>query len=274
MPWCPTCKNEYKEGVLVCADCNSQLVDSLEKLSPFIFGEEEELTEIKNFLEYNKITGMEIKYDEKEEVYELYVPEADKNLIAKLASTFLQQKAVQKQSSAQEIKEEDKKNVTGLYMESAQRAEENRSSAWTLLIVGGIGLVVVVLGILGFLPFKMHETKQYLVYGIMSALFLLFIVMGFISMKNSKIFAKKAESENSLKVTLLRWCEENLKEDAINREIYESTSNEEELTKEVLYFKRCELIKKKLVHQFINLDEGFLDHFVDEVYDNIFEVET
>ena len=35
------------------------------------------------------------------------------------------------------------------YMNSADRAEENRSSAWTLLIVGGGGLLVILLGALG-----------------------------------------------------------------------------------------------------------------------------
>ncbi|MDE5866499.1 MAG: hypothetical protein K2H31_07865 [Lachnospiraceae bacterium] len=30
MPWCPKCKNEYVEGIKVCADCGTELVDSLE----------------------------------------------------------------------------------------------------------------------------------------------------------------------------------------------------------------------------------------------------
>ena len=31
MPWCPKCKNEYYEGIKVCADCKTELVDSLEE---------------------------------------------------------------------------------------------------------------------------------------------------------------------------------------------------------------------------------------------------
>ena len=34
------------------------------------------------------------------------------------------------------------------YVDSAERAEENRSSAWTLLFVGGIGLAVIILNLL------------------------------------------------------------------------------------------------------------------------------
>ena len=41
------------------------------------------------------------------------------------------------------------------YMNSADRAEDNRSSAWTLLIVGGAGLLVIILGLLGIIPLPM-----------------------------------------------------------------------------------------------------------------------
>ena len=27
MPWCPKCKNEYREGITVCADCGTPLVN-------------------------------------------------------------------------------------------------------------------------------------------------------------------------------------------------------------------------------------------------------
>lgn len=30
MPWCPNCKYEYKNGILKCADCGAELVESLE----------------------------------------------------------------------------------------------------------------------------------------------------------------------------------------------------------------------------------------------------
>ena len=29
MPWCPKCKNEYVEGILICPDCEIDLVDEL-----------------------------------------------------------------------------------------------------------------------------------------------------------------------------------------------------------------------------------------------------
>ena len=43
------------------------------------------------------------------------------------------------------------------------------------------------------------------------------------------------------------------------------------LTPEVKYFKRCEEIKRLLSDKFMNLDEGFLDDFVDHIYEELFE---
>jgi len=272
MPWCPECNNEYQDGFNVCTDCGCALVDSLpdRNLIPYIFGSKDEVEEMKRFLEYNNLTGMEIQFDEEENVYELYIPESDKALITRLANTYMQQKALQKQPAVEEAIAEAEKPSEGIYMESAVRAEENRSSAWVLLIVGGAGIVFVILGILDLLPIRLGGTQQYMVYGIMSALFLLFFIMGVVSMKNSRIFAQKAESENSLKLTLEKWCQDNLKKERLDQEIYEKDSNEGEFSEEVLYFTRFELVKAKLSHQFLNLDEAFLNHFIDEVYDMIF----
>ena len=29
MAWCPKCRNEYVEGITICADCGSELVETL-----------------------------------------------------------------------------------------------------------------------------------------------------------------------------------------------------------------------------------------------------
>ena len=35
MPWCPVCKNEYREGYTHCNDCDVDLVDSLEEVREY-----------------------------------------------------------------------------------------------------------------------------------------------------------------------------------------------------------------------------------------------
>lgn len=90
MPWCPKCKNEYKEGYTVCADCGSNLVDSLDNGPVAIyFGTEAELYEICNFMTSNGISKVQVSFDEKEDIYELLVPSADVSEAQKQLRVYL-----------------------------------------------------------------------------------------------------------------------------------------------------------------------------------------
>lgn len=275
MPWCPKCKNEYKEGITVCADCGCELIDdAISKYKPLTFGSKEELSELEGFLKYNDISEVKLiksgdteqseedETEEDREDWELFVSEEVFEKAAKLVYIYKLQQAKEER--------EDKTPIAPsiLYENSADRAAENKSSAYMLLIVGGLGLVVVALGIAGVLPFRLTGTMKYMTYGIMSALFILFIIMGVISMKSYHIFAKKAESENSLRSTIEKWCMENIKSSDFEGEISAAEVSEEEK-----YFKRASWMKEKISKQFLNLDEAFLENFVDEIYDKIFEEE-
>ena len=117
---------------------------------------------------------------------------------------------------------------------------------------------------LGVLP--LHFGNSYLFYGVMGAIFILFVVSGGISMKNAKLLEKKAASENTLRESLHEWCRENL-----NAQLIDDAVGAQESEEEVLYFWRLAYIKERLNHQFVNLDQGFLDKFIDDyVYDEIF----
>jgi len=270
MPWCPKCKNEYREGIKVCADCGVELVsEPLENAPvPLTFGDKEQMAALKSFLEYNELEGVEIRYEEAEDVYEIQIREKDKRQAEALMKIFFLKEAeaaANADSGDEEMNSQhNTAGASAVYESSASRAEDNRSSAYTLLIVGTLGIVAIILLALGVIP--LNVGNPYMFYGIMSALFILFLVMGCVSMRNAKIFAKKAESENSLRDTMENWCRENLKAEEIDRELYMQDAAEE-----VLYFKRYDKIKEKLNRQFMNLDQNFLDQFIDEtVYDMVY----
>ena len=68
MAWCPKCKNEYREGITVCPDCGEKLV-SEEELTDFtsvLFGEQDEMEKLKDFLTYNGVEKSKLVYDETE----------------------------------------------------------------------------------------------------------------------------------------------------------------------------------------------------------------
>ncbi len=275
MAWCPKCKNEYQEGITVCPDCGETLVseEELTDWTSVLFGEQDEMEKLKDFLTYNGVEKSKLVYDETEQVYELFVDAKDEKQAKTIARVFLEQQEKERKENAAE---EEKQNSGELlraastqggltYMNSGAKAEENRSSAWVLLIVGILGMLVMVLGITGVLPFNIGN--PYMFYGVMSAVFILFIVMGVVSMRNAKLFEKKAESENSLVDTLLKWSEENLTAEKIDAQI----ENAADTPEEALYYKRFEVIRSQMNHQFMNLDQQMLENLIDtKIYEQIF----
>ena len=243
MPWCPKCKSEYREGFTICADCGSELVEELpaeKAVNDFQDGQSEE---------YMVRGAGESEAEEtiREALDNPQMQESVLDLVKKLQG------------------EETRKSVSaGVYQDSSEKANDNKSSAWMLLILGIAGLIVVILGTTKILPINFGNS--YLFYGVMGAIFILFVVGGIVSMKNAKFFEKKAESENTLKNTLLDWCKENLDAKEIDSNVCAGGESEE-----ILYFKRMSYIKAKLNHQFVNLDQGFLDRLIDDyIFDDIF----
>lgn len=158
------------------------------------------------------------------------------------------------------------------YQSSEAKAEDNRSSAYTLLAVGGVGFLAVLLIFFNVIPvYRNAGITKYLVCGVMGAMFVLFIVFGFVSMRDSKLLLVKAKSENSLRSEIVRWCQENLDRSVIDAEILEERETLEELTEEEKYYRRTERMRAAIDDKFMNLDEAFVDDFVDGYYQEMYE---
>lgn len=234
MPWCPKCKNEYREGILQCAECRILLVDSLE----------------------------EAKQKETSE-------ETADETVCEASGGWMEEERLQESTDEENggAGDEPKNEVYHAYQNSAAKAEDNRSSAYTLLLVGGAGLLLDVLVLMGVLPvYANGGMSKYLVCGVMGAMFVLFLVLGGVSMKSSRILMIKAKSEDSLLAEITKWCEENLTAEQIDCEEADAL-----LSEEGRYFVRAERMKEQIKDKFLNLDEAFLDHFVDDYYKKLFE---
>lgn len=72
MPWCPNCREEYKEGIVRCPDCNIKLVKSLESdeevsefLPVYTFESKELAEKFSGYLNYSGIMSVENENDDK-----------------------------------------------------------------------------------------------------------------------------------------------------------------------------------------------------------------
>lgn len=158
------------------------------------------------------------------------------------------------------------------YQSSEAKAENNRSSAYTLLAVGGVGFIVVLLIFFNVIPvYRNAGITKYLVCGVMGAMFVLFIVFGIVSMRDSKMLMVKAKSENSLRSEMARWCQENLDLAAIDAEILDEGESLAALSDAERYYRRTARIRAAINDKFMNLEEAFMDDFVDGYYQEMYE---
>lgn len=284
MPWCPKCKNEYVEGITVCADCGCELVASLEggEETPVTFGEEEEMQRLAQFLEYNGLHTARIEYDDRNAVYELFVDVSERRKAETAAKVFLRQEeerrsrqeqpaaeaeAVYVQEETRETSAKQPESGPAVYEEASKKAENFKSSAWLLVIVGILGLAADVLLFLDLIPLHLGDNK-YMICLVMGGLFLLFFIFGILSFGSYRKLAVKAVEESALTGELKKWCRQSFEAGAIDAQLGLETGDYS--ADETVYFRRMELMKEMVQQRFLNLDEAFLDNFLDSLYPEIF----
>ena len=154
-------------------------------------------------------------------------------------------------------------------------------------------------------PLSMPMFNKYMTTGIMGSLFVLFIVMGALAMRNYKRFTEAAVKESTLSEKIHEWCVDNLTaksiEDAVNDPDYKEAAtgsddtdatddleddeclydtgdlDDDQVTDEadetddaVIFYKRTTYMKNCITQKFMNLDDDMLDRFVEKYYSEIF----
>ena len=274
MPWCPKCRNEYKDGYTVCADCGTTLVASLDEGPVALyFGTEEELHEMCDFMRVNGIEETEVVFDEKENTYELLVArnkasEAQKQLrvfIAKIAAPKKMAEAEQ-MASEMEVQEPEQEYYSGPYQEADKKAEEYKSGADTLLIVGTLGIVALVLLNLGIIPISLTFFTKILVTSVMGVMFVIFLGLGIASRKSYKVLKDQAGNEKDQKTEIQSYLKELIRSENFDREL-----TEDDPAMEILYFRRTQKMKELITEKYDSLDSAFVDYIIEETYAEIFE---
>lgn len=239
MAWCPECKCEYVEGIRVCADCGCELVETLEEEKKEEWPEDVEIvSSLKR--SWNQFPFYAHSEDGMQEGEEDKMPAFDEEKIRQ-------------------------RIYKGRYVSSAEKAHENKTSAYTLLAIGCVGLFVVILLFFDVLPINI--ANEYMFSGVMGAMFLLFIVLGCNSLRSAKVFEGEAGRESNLTLEIRKWCQGYIFPNNIDEEL----DIQENTTEELKYFARSEKMKEMIMAQFMNLDEDYLDNLIDEIYPEIFE---
>lgn len=289
MAWCPKCKLEYRDGITVCADCNTPLVDQLEEENTkkdVMSCDDKEMTErFLGFLSYSGITSGEITENEEELNYTVSVDEKDVKEAKKLFRAFYlteveeasQTEKVEKIEQAEKVDEDsldeadendieeaifdvedDDESTSGVYVKRKDRYADNIATAKMFYVFGAIGLIFVLLNVVGVL--KLVGGFTLIVY---TVLFAGCLVVGFTTQKSAMKLKGQIKEEEDATAAINQWMKENI--------TLESLENiDQDASEEVLYLERTARIKELVSNQFGALDDAFIDQLIEDFYNENF----
>lgn len=153
----------------------------------------------------------------------------------------------------------------GVYQKKRERADEMKSSGQVLLIGGVFGCVIMLLIDFEIIPIRPGNMPMMNV--IMFALFFLFIGFGIYSLRGARKAASEASGEEKQTEKILAWARETLTAGGIDSQAKVGEDDSEE----ICFFKRTELMKKKIADEFGGLEENYIDSLTETLYQEIFE---
>ena len=161
----------------------------------------------------------------------------------------------------------DRNDEVKVYQDKKAKAEDYKSSAYTLLMVGVLGIAAFILMEAGVLPFRLAGSGKYITYGVMGTMFVIFIVMGILSLKSSHKYTQEAAVEEDLTGKIKTWAKEHITAASIQERVWFEDGTPEEMK----YFKYFEGIKAAVTQEFGTLNASYLDAFCEELYADIFD---
>ena len=266
MPWCPKCKNEYKDGIDVCSDCGCKLVESLEdEMETVYYGEKEELEPIFSFMQVSGILDVQMLPSDEDNLYEIFVSAGEVAQAKKLLRIYLKDIAEKKgeEKTAENTETIEKEHV---YETAKKKEEDYRTGANTLLFVGALGVVVLILMNLNVISIPLPSFNKILITCVMGALFVLFLILGILSRKTCKKLKGQMEQEENLQDRIRTWADTNLKKEDIDENLEGS-----ELSEGELYYKRIAMMKERVTKEFPDASATFIDYVLEELYSRIYD---
>ena len=296
MPWCPKCRNEYREGFTVCADCGVELVDKLgekeESKSSLLTGPIEELEHLMEFLNASKVKGVSLQ-DNGDGSADLLIEDKHRKEASFAVKTYFdkrkeeaEDKALEQQRAIHETfsksdeeddededyddnddEDEEKSKPEKIYHSSKEKADDARSSAIILTITGILGLTFEALVVFHVLPLSINGTPGKVLYGFMALVFLGLIISGIMSVFTAKRLRASIVDESKIRDEILAFCK-NEAVDTVNKMIQGGDDSADES----VYFARIDFLKSAIKREskFKDVEDSTIEGLLDENYQELF----
>lgn len=228
--WCPKCKNEYVTGITHCADCGVPLVDEL-------------LPELSEEDAFAPFSSLDVSNADDDSDSSFDVP-AD--------------------SDSRNGESTDSRKISHAYVSKKTKTEDMKSTAYTFTLVGALGILFLILFVVGVIPIHTATYMKIMICIVMGAMFLIFFFIGIRSFGKLKSLGEESATEEQLFSEITGWFLTSYKADDIDVLLDNSQ------TEEMLYFSRYEVMNRFISEKYPDLEESFLDHIIETLYNQIF----
>lgn len=285
MPWCPKCRNEYVEGINVCAECGVDLVDELPE-------EKDENMPVKlchvtdeviggKFILYLNMQGVQtaglMPVSEEDETYEdgFYLvvagfeqeaaealfegfdklEEMTEEELATLAPDLEEKLEELKEEEANQMLSELRTETSTVYVKKKDKYSDLKFSGISFIVFGILGFGLLALNILEYINmFNKFSTL------IMAIVFFVFFVVGITSLLRAKKMKGIVSQEESVSDDVLDWIEGNI------TDAYIDTLIDPEQSEENNYFSAHAAMCKRVSDQFPLFNRDYIDQLIDDRY--------
>lgn len=252
--WCPKCKYEYREGIKVCADCGCELVEKLDD------------AKLENDAEDFFDSVQSEMSEAGKEAFGTDDGDSEDEIAAMDNQNSVDGENTESGDVTDDTQDVKQKDVTPAYVPKRTRYEDNKSSAYTFFLVGGVGALLVLLHILGVFDFNLSATSKLLTNTVMGALFVGFLIVGVISSRNSVGYKKEALAEEALTEQIKTFIHDLYTTEGIDNAcgVTDETDTYEK------WNLRYHFIEKQITDEYPELAADYLEYITDMVYNELY----
>lgn len=156
-----------------------------------------------------------------------------------------------------------------MFEKASDRAENYRSGAYSLLMIGITGLVFIILCVMGVIPINLPGSSKIVSGIVMTLVFLVFLAVGVKSLDDARKCEEQADREERLTKEIHDWFTGNYSGDTIDRAVFWEGDDDRGI--EADYFKRYQYIKQVIEDKYEYLAPDYAEKMIEDLYNEIYE---